>query len=161
MSNSQTITVHDDVTDLETDKSMKTNPVSLPEFDSGLSENESSSTKRTDLMLSKMNNIPPLAAPSSSDVESGFSGDYSPYGQTSSSLLNLAHQSSIDTNDTPTIERIALELNSIAIDWRSYHAPVNCSCSLPFDSVQRKVCHFNGNFSSLSLLTNFFFCFSV
>jgi hypothetical protein len=77
--------------------------------------------------------------PASSDVESGFSGDYSPHGKTPSSPFALQHQSSIDTNDLPTLERIALELNSIALDWRSYHAPVHCACSLPFDSAQRKV----------------------
>ena len=110
------------------------NKRSLPEFDSGLSENELCQIS----IPSKLNQIlqPP---PSLSDVESGFSGDYSPHGKISSSTFILQHQSSLDTNDLPTLERIALELNSIALDWRSYHAPVHCACSLPFDSAQRKV----------------------
>ncbi len=101
-------------------------------------------TQRTDSIPSKLNIIlRPPPPPSSSDVESGFSGDYSPHGKTSSSPFILQHQSSIDINDIPTLERIALELNSIALDWRSYHAPVHCACSLPFDSAQRKVCKNN------------------
>ena len=43
------------------------------------------------------------------------------------------------STDGPTLERIAAELNSIAVDWRSYRTPVHCSCALPFDSLQRKV----------------------
>ena len=106
-------------------------------MDSGLSEAELCPTRANDSIPSKLNQIlPPFP---SSDVESGFSGDYSPHRKTSSSLFTLQHQSSIDTNDVPTLERIALELNSIALDWRSYHAPVHCACSLPFDSAQRKV----------------------
>lgn len=112
---------------------------SLPEFDSGLSENEFNSSKATDSRSLKQNCILPLTAPSYSDVESGISGDYSPHCKNSPSTFNLQNQSSFDGNDAPTIERIALELNSIAIDWRSYHAPVHCACSLPFDSAQRKV----------------------
>ena len=88
-----------------------------------------------------MNRIlqPPPPPPSFSDVESGFSGDYSPHGKIPLSSFILPHQSSLDMNDIPTLERIALELNSIALDWRSYNAPVHCDCSLPFDSAQRKV----------------------
>ena len=107
-------------------------------MDSGLSEAELYPSRTNDSIPSKLNQIHP-PVPSSSDVESGFSEDYSPHRKTSSSPLTLQHQSSIDTNDLPTLERIALELNSIALDWRSYHAPVHCTCSLPFDSAQRKV----------------------
>jgi len=82
---------------------------SLPEHDSGLSENES---------------IHPLS--SSSDLESGINDDYSPSPK------------SYETNGIPTLEHIALELNSIALDWRSYHAPLHCTCASPFDSSQRK-----------------------
>ena len=122
---------------------------SLPELDSGLSETEF----RSDSVALKLNTIlPPPPPPSLSDVESGFSGDYSPHGKTSSSPIHLQHQSSVDTNDMPTLERIALELNSIALDWRSYHAPVHCSCSLPFDSAQRKVKKYNESSNKSSFL---------
>lgn len=111
------------------EKGTRGNPLGLPEFDSGLSDGDHCQGS------SKLSHIlqPP---PPSSDVESGFSGEYSPRGRTALSTL---HQSSLDINDIPTLERIALELNSIALDWRSYNAPVHCACSLPFDSAQRKV----------------------
>jgi hypothetical protein len=126
------------VDDSDIEKSNHHNKISLPELDSGLSEADLCQTRVTDSITSKLNTIlqPP---PPSSDVESGFSGDYSPHGKTPSSPFTLQHQSSLDTNDMPTLERIALELNSVALDWRSYHAPVHCTCSLPFDSAQRKV----------------------
>jgi hypothetical protein len=126
------------VDDSDIEKGNIHSKISLPEFDSGLSETELCQTQITDSIPSKLNTIlQPL--PSLSDVESGFGGDYSPHGKTPLSPFTLPHQSSIDINDMPTLERIALELNSIAIDWRSYHAPVHCACSLPFDSAQRKV----------------------
>jgi len=104
----------------------------LPEHDSGLSENELSQTTKE-----SNKNFHPLS--SSSDVESGINGDYSPSHKRSSSQFILQHQSSGEMNDIPTLERIAFELNSIALDWRSYHAPLHCSCALPFDTAQRKV----------------------
>jgi hypothetical protein len=109
---------------------------SLPEHDSGLSENELYHTT-SESIPSKSNQIfHPLS--SSSDVESGINGDYSPSHKPSSQFI-LQHQLSSEINGIPTLERIAFELNSIAIDWRSYHAPPHCSCALPFDSAQRKV----------------------
>jgi hypothetical protein len=105
---------------------------SFPEHDSGLSENELSQTTKE-----SNKNFHPLS--SSSDVESGINGDYSPSHKRSSSQFILQHQSSGEMNDIPTLERIAFELNSIALDWRSYHAPLHCSCALPFDTAQRKV----------------------
>jgi myotubularin-related protein 6/7/8 len=134
-----TTTSNEDVDDSDIEKgNSHCNKISLPDFDSGLSENDLCQTRIIDSIPSKLNTIlQPL--PSSSDVESGFCGDYSPHGKTPSSPFILQHQSSIDINDLPTLERIALELNSIALDWRSYHAPVHCACSLPFDSAQRKV----------------------
>ncbi len=138
-----TTTSNEDVDDSDIEKgNHHRNKISLPELDSGLSEAELCQTRITDSIPSKLNTILQplqLPPPSSSDVESGFGGDCSPHGKTSSSPFTLQHQSSIDTNDLPTLERIALELNSIALDWRSYHAPVHCACSLPFDSAQRKV----------------------
>ncbi|CAF1474994.1 unnamed protein product [Adineta steineri] len=102
---------------------------SLPEQDGSSSETEPSQTANK--------NLPPLSL--SSDVESGINSDYSPSDRTSvSPPLNLQHQSSGEIDDIPTIERIAFELNSIALDWRSYQAPLHCTCSLPFDSAQRK-----------------------
>ncbi|UJR22795.1 hypothetical protein I4U23_025827 [Adineta vaga] len=96
----------------------------------GSSDNELPQTTTTDAKL-------PL---SSSDVESGISSDQSPNGRPSSSSATfvLQHQSSADIIEIPTIERIAFELNSIALDWRSYQAPFHCTCALPFDSAQRK-----------------------
>ena len=81
--------------------------------------------------------IHPLS--SSSDVESGINGDYSPSRKPSSSPFILQHQSSADIAELPTLERIAFELNSIALDWRSYNTPSHCTCALPFDTAQRKV----------------------
>ncbi|CAF4620482.1 unnamed protein product [Rotaria sp. Silwood1] len=110
-----TTTSNEDVDDSDIEKSNHHKKTSLPELDSGLSEAELSQTRITDSISLKLNTIlQPPPTLSSSDVESGFSGDYSPH------------------------ERIALELNSIALDWRSYHTPVHCACSLPFDSAQRK-----------------------
>ncbi|CAF3354300.1 unnamed protein product [Rotaria sp. Silwood1] len=134
-----TTTSNEDVDDSDIEKSNHHKKTSLPELDSGLSEAELSQTRITDSISLKLNTIlQPPPTLSSSDVESGFSGDYSPHGKTPLSPFILQHQSSIDINDIPTIERIALELNSIALDWRSYHTPVHCACSLPFDSAQRK-----------------------
>lgn len=36
------------------------------------------------------------------------------------------------------IDRLTLEVNSIALDWKSYHASFSCTCASPFDSAQRK-----------------------
>jgi hypothetical protein len=119
----------DDLDEAEANKDFLSKKISLLELDSGLSETELVTSRMADVTSSKSQ--APLPPPCSSDVESGFSGDYSP--------TLLQRQSSVDTNDQPTLERIALELNSIALDWRSYHAPVHCACSLPFDSTQRKV----------------------
>lgn len=105
----------------------------LPDHDSGSSENE----------------LPPSIVEtkqSSSDVESGISNDQSPSGRPSSTLQ---HQSSIEINEIPSNERIALELNSVALDWRSYRTPFHCTCALPMDSAQRKV----------SFLTNGSICY--
>ncbi len=110
---------------------------SLPEHDSGLSENELYQTTVESIPSKSNQTIHPLS--SSSDVESGINGDYSPNHKPSSSQFILQHQSSAETNDIPTLERIAFELNSIAVDWRSYHAPLHCTCASPFDSAQRKV----------------------
>ncbi|CAF1210148.1 unnamed protein product [Adineta steineri] len=136
-SSSSTTTSNEGVDDSDIEKRNHHNNTCLPEFDSGLSDVDISQTRITDSISSKLNTIlqPP---PSLSDVESGFSGDYSPHNKALSSSFILPHQSSIDLNDIPTLERIALELNSIALDWRSYNAPVHCACSLPFDSAQRK-----------------------
>ncbi|CAF1000015.1 unnamed protein product [Rotaria sordida] len=134
-----TTTSNEDVDDSDIEKGNHHKKISLSELDSGLSEAELCQTRIIDSISLKSNTIlQPLPTLSSSDVESGFSGDYSPHGKTPLSSFTLPHQSSIDTNDIPTIERIALELNSIALDWRSYHTPVHCACSLPFDSAQRK-----------------------
>jgi hypothetical protein len=112
------------------------NKIPLGELDSGISESELCQTT-ADPISSKSNQIlQPLS--SSSDVESGI-GDSSPNGKISLSSSILQHRSSAEINDLPTLERIALELNSIAIDWRSYHTPAHCTCALPFDSAQRKV----------------------
>ncbi|CAM4750036.1 unnamed protein product [Rotaria magnacalcarata] len=133
-----TTTSNEDVDDSDVEKGNHHKKISLPELDSGLSETELSQTRIADSISSKLNTILKPSTLSTSDVESGFSGDYSPHGKAPLSSFILQHQSSIDTNDIPTIERIALELNSIALDWRSYHTPLHCSCSLPFDSAQRK-----------------------
>ena len=128
-----TITSNEDV-----NEQVNNSITSLPEHDSGLSENESSQTTTESISSKTKTSFQPLSA--SSDVESGISSDYSPSGRPSSSTLVFRHQSSTEMNDIPTIERLALELNSIALDWRSYQAPLHCSCALPFDSAQRKVC---------------------
>lgn len=153
---SSTTTSNEDVENSDIEKGLEQTKTSLPEFDSGLSENELCPPSAP-LKLSQI--LHPPAAPSS-DVESGFSGDYSPHNQNSSSTFILQHQSSIDTNDLPTLERIALELNSIALDWRSYHAPVHCACSLPFDTVQRKV-RSRLSFSFQNRISRFLFCVLV
>lgn len=131
-----TTTSNEDADDSDIEKGNQHKKRSLTELDSGLSENELFQNRITDSISSKLNTILP---PPTSDVESGFSGDYSPHGKAPLSPFTLQDQSSIDMNDMPTIERIALELNSIALDWRSYHTPLHCACSLPFDSAQRKV----------------------
>jgi hypothetical protein len=140
ITNITTTTAHDP-DDSDLDKIADSNKISLPELDSGLSETELPLKRRTVSTSSKLNAVLslPTSLPASSDVESGFSGDYSPYDKTLSSPIDQRRRSSLDNNDIPTLERIALELNSIALDWRSYHAPVHCACSLPFDSAQRKV----------------------
>ena len=128
--------LNEDVNDLVIEKGNDQNKISLSELDSDLSENELCQTRIVDSISSKLNTI--LQGPSSSsDVESRFDGHYSPCRIT---LSTLQHRSNIDANDVPTLERIALELNSIALDWRSYRALTHCTCSVPFDSVQRKVC---------------------
>ena len=134
-----TTTSNEDADDSDNEKGHHHNKICLPELDSGLSDVDLCQTRITDSIPLKLNKILQPPPPSSSDVESGFGGDYSPHGKTPLSPFILQHQSSIDINDIPTLERIALELNSIALDWRSYHAPVHCACSLPFDSAQRKV----------------------
>jgi hypothetical protein len=107
----------------------------LPEHDSGLSENELYHTTNESIPSKSNKNFHPL-----SDVESGINGDYSPPSRKpSSSQFILQHQSNSEINDIPTLERIVFELNSIALDWRSYHAPLHCTCALPFDTAQRKV----------------------
>jgi hypothetical protein len=121
-----TTTSNEDADDSDIEKGNHQNKISLPEHDSGLSEAELCQTRIIDSIPSKLNTIlQPLPLPSLSDVESGFSGDYSPHSKIPPSPFTLQYQSSIDTNDLPTLERIALELNSIALDWRSYHAPVH------------------------------------
>ncbi|CAF0878280.1 unnamed protein product [Adineta ricciae] len=140
LSSSATTASNEDADDSDIEKGNQSNKICLPEFDSGLSDVDLCQTQQRDSIPSRMNTIlqPPPPPPSSSDVESGFSGDYSPHGKIPLSSFILPHQSSLDINDIPTLERIALELNSIALDWRSYNAPVHCDCSLPFDSAQRK-----------------------
>lgn len=66
-------------------------------------------------------------------------GDSSINSQTFSLPSTLTQVSGAESIDGPTLDRIAIELNSIAVEWRSYRAPVHCSCTLPFDSLQRKV----------------------
>ena len=110
---------------------------SLPEHDSGLSENELCQPTAEPIPV-KLQKFPhPLSL--SYDVESGINGDYSPSGKPSPSPFVFQHQPGTDTSDTPSLERISFELNSIALDWRSYHAPLHCTCALPFDSAQRRV----------------------
>ncbi|CAF4770744.1 unnamed protein product, partial [Rotaria sp. Silwood1] len=114
------------------------NIISFIEHDSGLSENELNQTtggESNQIILTKF--LQPLN--SSSDIESGISSsDYSPKNKIFTSSFTLQHQLNSENNDIPTLERISFELNSIALDWRSYHAPFHCTCSLPFDSAQRK-----------------------
>ncbi|UJR26200.1 hypothetical protein I4U23_007543 [Adineta vaga] len=138
LSSSATTTSNEDVEDSDIEKGNQSNKICLPEFDSGLSDVDLCHTQINDSIPLKLNTILQPPPPSFSDVESGFSGDYSPRGKTPLTSFILPHQSSLDINDIPTLERIALELNSIALDWRSYNAPVHCACSLPFDSAQRK-----------------------
>lgn len=131
---SSTTTSNEDAETSDIEKNVEQTKTFLPEVDSGLSENELCPSS-IPLKLNKK-----LQPPTSlSDVESGFGGDFSPQNQTFPSKYNLQHQSSVDTNDLPTLERIALELNSIALDWKSCHAPIHCACSSPFDTAQRKV----------------------
>lgn len=130
---SSTTTSNEDAEISDIEKNTEQNKSSLLEVDSGLSENELCPSS----IPLKLNQI--LQPPTSlSDVESGFGGDYSPQNRTFPSKYSLRQQSSLDTNDLPTLERIALELNSIALDWKSYHAPIHCACSSPFDTAQRK-----------------------
>ncbi|CAF1282534.1 unnamed protein product, partial [Didymodactylos carnosus] len=112
--------------------------VSFIEIDSGLSETEqilNTNEERTihstnsDSITSKLSSI---LRPS--DSESGFGGD---------SPNNLQHSTkSLYNNSTENgsllLERLALELNSVALDWKSLKSPLRCSCSLAFDSTQRK-----------------------
>lgn len=100
------------------------------EHDSGLSENEIGPPKFRNLFH-------PLQ--SSSDVESGIGNDESPHNRASPLPSIPPRQFSLEGNEIPTLERISLELNSVAVDWRSYHATLYCNCGLPFDSAQRKV----------------------
>ena len=103
------------------------------EHDSGLSENESSQTKSEPIAAKSATVLHPLS--SSSDVESGINGDY-PSSRKSSSVHHL---SNAEMSNNPILERIAFEVNSIALDWCSYHIPLHCTCASPFDSAQRKV----------------------
>ncbi|CAF2134637.1 unnamed protein product [Rotaria magnacalcarata] len=127
-----TPTSNEDINELQENQ----NPTSSIEHDSGSSENELNQTTaesnppKSNQHLQLLNSL--------SDVESGISSDYSPKMKPFSPSFILPHQSSLEINDIPTIERIAFELNSIAVDWRTYHAPLHCACSSPFDSAQRK-----------------------
>ncbi|CAF4553830.1 unnamed protein product, partial [Rotaria magnacalcarata] len=79
------------------------------EHDSGSSENELNQTTaesnppKSNQHLQLLNSL--------SDVESGISSDYSPKMKPFSPSFILPHQSSLEINDIPTIERIAFELN--------------------------------------------------
>ncbi|CAF1610320.1 unnamed protein product [Adineta ricciae] len=102
----------------------------LPDHDSSSNGNElPSSTIET-----KQSSAPT----SSCDVESEIRDDQSLSGQPSSIPVTLQHQSSTEINEIPCNERIAFELNSVALDWRSYRTPFQCMCALPMDSAQRK-----------------------
>ncbi|CAF2973142.1 unnamed protein product [Rotaria sp. Silwood2] len=127
-----TATSNEDIHELQENH----NIISFIEHDSGLSENELNQTTVESIQPKLTKFLQPLS--SSSDVESGISSDYSPNNKLFTSSFTLQHQSSSEINDMPTLERISFELNSIALDWCSYHAPFHCSCSLPFDSAQRK-----------------------
>jgi hypothetical protein len=70
------------------------------------------------------------------DPNISTSNDESSSQQASTSLVFALSKKS---NDIFLFERLTFELNSIALDWRSYHSSVNCKCALPFDSLQRKV----------------------
>ena len=103
----------------------------LPDHDSSSNENE--------LPLSTIETKQSSAVTASSDVETEISDDQSPSGRPSSISATLQHQSSTEINEIPCNERIAFELNSVALDWRSYRTPFQCMCALPMDSAQRKV----------------------
>jgi len=89
-----------------------------------------------------------------------------PIKEDASETSNISHPLSLDVeNDVngdnnkskqnlSPIDRLTFEVNSIALDWKSYHASFSCTCASPFDSSQRKV---QNNFVFLVYLSFFFF----
>ena len=68
-----------------------------------------------------------------SDAESGFEDG---------SLLSKSM-----TDDTSTdhleVEQLLLELQSVALEWKSFRNAVHCSCALPFEQHSKKVNFYN------------------
>ena len=113
---------------------MKTAP---SEADSGLNVNDVSPTRTEPIPVKSPTVTHPLSLPS--EIASGVNGGYLRRRKSVGSQLSLRDRSDTNLSEPSTLDRIAFELNSIALDWRSYHAPPQCSCALPFDSAQRKV----------------------
>lgn len=84
---------------------------------------------------------PPVMQSSSlpSEIESGVNGRSLRRRKSVGSQLSLRDGSDPNLSEPSALDRIAFELNSIALDWRSYHASPQCNCALPFDTAQRKV----------------------
>ena len=38
-----------------------------------------------------------------------------------------------------TVDQINAELSSVAVDWKPFRSTTQCSCSTPFDQIDRKV----------------------
>lgn len=47
----------------------------------------------------------------------------------------------LQENDSSAIKELTLEMESVALDWKTLRNITECSCSAPFDHFSRKVSH--------------------
>lgn len=48
----------------------------------------------------------------------------------------------LDDNDVAGIEQLLVELTSVAAEWKSLRTAVSCSCAMPFEQHNQKVCYY-------------------
>lgn len=63
------------------------------------------------------------------------SDDYHPLKNDSRSDLSSSQE-----NDFGAIKELTLEMESVALDWKTLRNVTECNCSAPFDHFSRKVC---------------------
>ena len=86
-----------------------------------------------------------------SDTESGFEDSGSQMSKSlnddcGNSARNSAHMSDSDSSENLQIEQLLLELQSIAVEWKSLRNVKACSCAMPFEHFTKKVSYFSAVF---------------